>query len=199
MNAFKKPFIKWLLKIGAATALTLSMPAIGNSSNLVVDDFTNTSTNSLGLARLYMDDTMAGGKTSMSKDIKNGVLHVSGEIAPPRGQPGWASSILPLANMGEAHDASSYSGIKIRLMITSGTLSLSANSNEVTNFDYHASPILVPSDGQFHEVTIPFEQMKRAWSEQIQLNPKTLNSISIVAFGLQKGTFEFAVEEVSFY
>lgn len=69
----------------------------------------------------------------------------------------------------------------------------------MTNFDYHAAPVVVPQDGKFHELKIPFHSLKRAWSEQTQLNTKTISSVSIVAFGMQQGTFGFEVEEVSFY
>jgi hypothetical protein len=69
----------------------------------------------------------------------------------------------------------------------------------VTNYDYHAAPIAVAADGKFHEVKIPFESMKRAWSEQTPLNTATLNSLSIVAFSLQPASFDFELDEVSFY
>jgi hypothetical protein len=48
-------------------------------------------------------------------------------------------------------------------------------------------------------VKIPFTSMKRAWSEQTQLNTKTITSFSISAYGLQKSAFDFEVDEVSLY
>jgi hypothetical protein len=77
-------------------------------------------------------------------------------------------------------------------------LSLTANSTEIKNFDFHAS--LIPRKGdEFHEVRVPFGDMKRAWSEQTPLNPATIASISLVAVDLQKGAFAYDIDEIGFY
>ncbi len=83
--------------------------------------------------------------------------------------------------------------------VNKGNLSVSANSSEITNFDYHAAQVSRQSDGEFHEVRIPFSQMKRAWSEQTPLNTNTLTSLSLVAFDIQHGAFDFEIDEISFY
>ena len=69
----------------------------------------------------------------------------------------------------------------------------------MTNFDFHAAPVVRQSGGDFHEVKIPFASMKRAWSEQTPLDPSTLASISLVAFDMQSGSFDFEIDEVGFY
>ena len=135
----------------------------------------------------------------MTPEVSDGVLSVSGEIAPPRGQPGWASSVLILDPEGVPQDASRYEGIRLRIRINRGMLSVSANSTDVTNFDYHAAPIAVKADGEFHDVKVPFKSMKRAWSEQTKLNTKTIQSLSIVAFDVQNGAYDFELDEVGFY
>ena len=165
----------------------------------LVDDFSNAKDNNLNLPRQFMSDAVAGGKTQIQPTIAAGIMQVKGDIVPPRGQPGWASSILPLSAEGTPQDASQFSGIKLLVKRHSGNMTISANSTEVTNFDYHAAPIAVTADGKFHEVKIPFDSMKRAWSEQTPLNTATLNSLSIVAFSLQPASFDFEVDEVSFY
>ena len=76
---------------------------------------------------------------------------------------------------------------------------LGTNSTDVTNFDYHAAQVNAKADGEFHEVKIPFKSMKRAWSEQTALNTKTIASLSIVAFDIQKAAYDFELDEVSFY
>ncbi len=85
------------------------------------------------------------------------------------------------------------------MKINSGNISISANSTEITNFDYHSAPVVVKSDGKFHEVKVPFTSLKRAWSQQTTLNTETLASLSVVAFDIQKSTFDFEIDEVSFY
>ncbi len=81
-----------------------------------------------------------------------------GDIIPARGQPGWASTVLLLDPQGLPQDASAYDGIVLRVRLNKGNLSISANSSEITNFDYHAAPLICPSDGEFHEVKIPFSK-----------------------------------------
>ena len=165
----------------------------------LVDDFSDAQNNSLGIPRQFVNDTMAGGGTTTVQSVSEGVLSVKGEIVPARGQPGWASSLLLLDPQGLPRDAGAYEGVRLLVRVDKGNLSVSANSTDVTNFDYHAAAVTVASDGEFHEVKIPFASMKRAWSEQTPLNTRTISSLSIVAFDVQKGSFDFAVDEVGFY
>lgn len=173
--------------------------AIAGTLDPTVDDFSDPNTNSLGIGRQYIDDTTAGGQTTTIHSVDGGILSAKGEILPPRGQPGWASAVLLLDPQGLPQNASAYEGIRLLVRINKGNLSISANSSEITNFDFHAAQVSRQSDDEFHEVKIPFTQMKRAWSEQTPLNTKTLTSISLVAFDLQKGSFDFEIDEVSFY
>lgn len=165
----------------------------------LVDDFGDAQKNSLGFPRMFLDDRSAGGGTTTEQNVADGVLHVQGEIVPPRGQPGWASSIFLLDAQGLPQDVSNFEGIRLLVKVNEGNISISANSTDVTNYDYHAAAVTPKIDGEFHEVKIPFASMKRAWSEQTPLNTETVASLSIVAFGLQKTAFEFEVDEVSFY
>jgi len=152
-----------------------------------------------GIQRVSINDTTAGGKTTTELSVSSGVIKVKGKITPPRGQPGWSSLVLPLDPMGKSQDASQFTGIQLLVKVNKGNVSISANSAEVKNFDYHAAQVVVINDGKFHQVKVPFESMKRAWSEQTTLNTRALDSLSIVAFGLQRSDFDFEVDEVSFY
>ncbi len=178
-----------------------SSPSGGSTldSMVTVDDFSDTKKNSFGVERQFIDDTSAGGATTTSQQISNGILTASGEITPPRGQPGWASVVLILDPNGQPKDMSASEGIRLLVRVNQGNLSVSANSSEITNFDYHAATVTPPNDGAFHEVKIPFTDMKRTWSAQTALDPKTLVSISLVAFDMQAGAFDFDFDEVSFY
>jgi hypothetical protein len=179
--------------------LTFSSASFGGGLSPLIDDFSDATNNNLGIPRQFLNDTLAGGSTTTAQEVVQGIITAKGEIIPPRGQPGWASMVLPLDSQSLPKDASAFEGVRLLIKINSGSMSISANSTEITNFDYHAAPITVMADGKFHEVKIPFAAMKRAWSEQTPLNTKTINSLSIVAFGLQKSAFDFAVDEVSFY
>jgi len=179
--------------------LTFSSASFGGGLSPLIDDFSDATNNNLVIPRQFLNDTLAGGSTTTAQEVVQGIITAKGEIIPPRGQPGWASMILPLDSQSLPKDASAFEGVRLLIKINSGSMSISANSTEITNFDYHAAPIAVAADDKFHEVKIPFAAMKRAWSEQSPLNTKTINSLSIVAFGLQKSSFDFAVDEVSFY
>lgn len=193
--------IKQLLSCATLMLICVSAATTAQASSLptVVDDFSHETQNSLGIPRLFIDDTSAGGKTQTTHTFHQGRVNVTGKIIPARGQPGWSSTVLPLSIDNSGQDASNYQGIKLKVKLREGMLSVSANSSQITNFDYHAAPIAVAPDDKFHEVQIPFNAMKRAWSEQTTLNTTTLTSISIVAFGLKPSTFDFEVANVSFY
>lgn len=200
MNTFNSIKIKGLKPLAAALFLSIAGSAsAAGSLEKAVDDFSDAQRNNIGIERLFIDDTTAGGQTTPTYEITDGILSAKGEISPPRGQPGWASAILLLDPQGTPMDASQYEGIRLLVRVNKGILSISANSSEITNYDYHASTIARHADGAFHEVKIPFSSMKRAWSAQTKLNPSTLASISLVAFGMQKGTFDYEVDEISFY
>lgn len=189
-----------LLRCLPALALIASLEvSVAASPSALVDDFSNAQKNSLGIPRQFVSDTVSGGATKTEQSVSEGILTVKGQIVPPRGQPGWASSVLLLDPQGLPRDVSSFDGIRLLVKIEKGNVSISANSSEVTNFDYHSAVVAARSDGKFHEVKIPFASMKRAWSVQTPLNPKTISAVSIVAFDMQRGDFEFEVDEVSFY
>lgn len=199
MKAHALTAIYCLRNAGLAVLLAIPAPGLAETLSPLVDDFSDPQNNSLGIARQFVDDTMAGGSTTTSQNVSGGVLSVKGEIVPPRGQPGWASSVLLLDPEGLPQDASAFEGIRLLVKLNDGNISVSANSTDVDNFDYHAAPVVATRDGEFHEVRIPFATMKRAWSEQTTLDTTTISSLSIVAFGVQQGAFDFELDEVSFY
>ena len=185
--------------VAVVTCATILSPAIAGDLASTVDDFSDATKNSIGINRQYLDDTSVGGQTQTQYSVEKGVLSAKGQISPPRGQPGWASTVLLLDPQGQPQDASAYQGILLRVRVNKGNLSVSANSSEITNYDYHATQVIGQSGREFQEIEIPFAKMKRAWSEQTPLNTKTLTSLSLVAFDLQQGTFDFEIDEVSFY
>lgn len=199
MKFYSLKTLNLVKQLSLVVLLGFSCTSFGDSLNALIDDFNDTSNDNLGVPRQFLNDSISGGNTTTNHQVVQGVITATGEIVPPRGQPGWASMVLPLNAQNLPRDASAFTGIRLLIKINTGSLSISANSTEITNFDYHAAPIAVTADGEFHEVKVPFTAMKRAWSEQTQLNLKTISSLSIVAFGLQKGAFDFALDEVSFY
>jgi hypothetical protein len=184
-----------------STALLLAFSCFSFAGSLssVIDDFSDANNNNLGIPRQFLNDSIAGGGTTTEQGVSKGVIAAKGDILPPRGQPGWASMVLLLDSQNLPQDASAFDGIRLLVKINTGNISISANSAEITNFDYHAAPVVVTADGKFHEVKIPFTSLKRAWSEQTPLNTKTISSLSISAYGLQKSAFDFELDEVSFY
>jgi len=180
-------------------AVFLAPSVHANGAGPAVDDFSDPEVNDLGFPRIFVTDQSVGGQSSIVHTIENGVIEASGAISPPRGQLGWASIVLLLEVEGEAMDASAFDGIRMSIRIKTGNLSVSANSSEITNFDYHAAQVKRQSGEGFHEVRIPFSSMRRAWSETTPLNPATLASISLVAWDIQPGGFDYEVDDLGFY
>ena len=85
------------------------------------------------------------------------------------------------------------------MKVSKGILCVQVGSSEVTNFDYHTGAPIPGKRGEFQEVRIPFKDLKRAWSEQIPLNVKSITSVNLVSFGLSKETFAYEVDEIGFY
>lgn len=180
-------------------ALCLSASAFAAPTPSVLDDFSQPDATSRGTPRLTITDSSVGGGSHLEQRVAGGVLIATGEIVPPRGQPGWASLAFLLTPTGAAADLSRYTGIRLKVRMSRGFLSVSANSSEVDNFDYHAATVEPKPGEEFREVRIPFKNMRRAWSAQTKLNPTTITGISLVAVGLQKGKFSYAVDELGFY
>ena len=197
-NSTDRFVIARILVLGALLA-SFSGYASAAPLGPLVDDFGDADKNSLEIGRMYLDDTTAGGGTKVQHRVQAGVLSVSGQIEPPRGQPGWSSTVLLLDPKGGPRDASAYQGIRLKIRVTQGSVSISANSSKVTNYDYHAAVVTVPKDGEFHVIEVPFSTMQQMWSEKTKLDTRTLASISLVAFGVRKGPFDFEVDELSFY
>ena len=164
-----------------------------------IDDFSEPGRNSLGIDRMFFTDTTAGGQTTIEHTVEAGGFNASGTITPPRGQLGWASVALLLDPEGAPVDAAAFEGIRLKVRVKSGNLSVTANSAKVTNYDYHAAQVQAPADGEFHEVRVAFDDMKRAWSEPTALDPATLLSISLVSWDVRAGEFEYEVDDISFY
>lgn len=199
MNFFRYVCVTFGVVLIVAMPLMFSANGLAGETGLLVDDFSDAVASSLDTPRLFVDDTSAGGATDTRQEITDGVLSVTGVLSPPRGQPGWASAVLLLKPDGQPADIGSFDGVSLKLRIRSGNLSLSVNSTEVDNFDYHATQVVVPTDGEFHEVRLPFASLRRAWSPQTELNLGSIASVSIVAFGMRKGPVDFEVDEIGFY
>lgn len=191
--------MRQLFGLFAIAAMLLPVCAFANELPELVDNFNHQTQNNLGVQRQFMNDTVVGGSSESEVTVQGGKMQLTGNLIPPRGQPAWASSILLLDAQGKPMDASGYQGIRLKVKINQGLMSVSANSAEVENFDYHAAPVLIKADNKFHEVKLPFASLKRAWSEQTTLDTSTLNSLSIVAFAMQHSAYDFVIDEIGFY
>ena len=173
--------------------------ALAASAPAVLDDFSDAKRNSYGIERLLVDDKGLGGQSQATQKCANGVLTVEGELVPGRGVPAFISLPLLLSPDGKPRDLSGYEGIRLRVKIKKGNLSVQASSSEIQNFDYHSSAPILRKPGEFQEVRIPFKEMKRAWSEQTALNLKAITSVNLVAFGVARDAFAYEVAEIGFY
>ena len=180
-------------------ALANLLPAsVHAAAPALVDDFSAADHTTGGAGRLVIDDKGAGSQSHATQRCENGVLKVEGELVPGRGAPAFISVPLLLAPDGKPQDISAYKGIRLRVKLGQGPLSVQVSSADIQNFDYHAA-VVVAKRGEFVEVHLPFSDLKRAWSEQTPLNPKNVTSVNLVAFAMAKTAFAFEVDEIGFY
>lgn len=166
---------------------------------MLLDDYSDPTRNKLGVERLLIDDKSAGSKSQATQKCEKGVLSVKGELVPGRGAPAFISQVSLLKADGKPKDMSGYTGVRLRVKVIKGSLSVQVGSSEITNFDYHTSAPLAGKRGEFQEVRIPFKDLKRAWSEQVALNRKSITSVNLVSFGMAKDSFAYEVDEIGFY
>jgi hypothetical protein len=164
----------------------------------LLDDFSDLKRNKSGIERLLIDDKAAGSQSQATQKCESGVLTVKGELVPGRGVPAFISLVSLLSSDGKPNDLTGYEGVRLRVKVTKGILSVQVSSSEIQNFDYHSAPIS-GKRGEFQEVRIPFKTMKRAWSEQTVLNLKSITSVNLVSFGMAKDAFAYELDELGFY
>jgi len=183
----------------ATTGLAILSPAPARAAtSALVDDFSAADHTTGGAGRLVIDDKGAGSQSHATQLCKNGVLKVEGELVPGRGAPAFISVPLALTPDGKPQDISAYAGVRLRVKLVQGPLSVQVASTDIQNFDYH-SAIVAAKRGEFVEVRVPFNDLKRTWSEQTPLNTKSVTSVNLVAFGMAKTAFAFEVDEIGFY
>lgn len=182
----------------ALLLLVAGGPALRAGASALVDDFSNPAQTAHGAGRLLFTDKDAGSQSSATQRCENGVLVVQGELKPGRGAPAFISIPLLLSPDAKPADVSAYKGVRLRVRLTSGTLTVQVSSADIDNFDYHSAPVAAKR-GEFAEVRVPFADMKRAWSAQTALNLKLVTSVNFVAFGMAPGAFAFEVDEIGFY
>jgi hypothetical protein len=164
----------------------------------LVDDFSAIAHTTGGAGRFIVDDKGVGSQSRATQRCENGVLTVEGKLIPGRGVPAFISVPLVLTPEGRPQDISAYAGVRLRVKLVKGPLSVQISSADIQNFDYHAA-IVAAKRGEFVEVRLPFSDLKRSWSEQIPLNTKNVTSVNLVAFGMAKTAFAYEVDEIGFY
>ena len=182
----------------AATLAMLSPASARAVAPALVDDFSASDHTTGGAGRLVIDDKAAGSLSHGTQHCENGVLKVEGELIPGRGAPAFISVPLALTPDFKPQDVRAYTGVRLRVKLIQGPLSIQVASADIQNFDYH-SAVVVAKRGEFVEVRLPFSEFKRAWSEQTSLNPKSVTSVNLVAFAMAKTAFAYEVDEIGFY
>jgi hypothetical protein len=104
-----------------------------------------------------------------------------------------------LSPQGLPQDVSAYEGVRLRVKVKKGTLTVQVSSTDVDNYDYHTSAPMTRNPDAFQEVRIPFKTMKRLWSEQTPLNLKDVTAVNLVIVSMAKEEFAYEVDEIGFY
>jgi hypothetical protein len=190
-----------LLKLSLITVLCLicSLAVRAAVTPLLLDDCSDSKRNKNGVERQLINDKAAGSQSQATQKCENGVLKVQGDLVPGRGVPAFISQVSLLSADGKPKDLTGYQGVRLRVKVIKGILIIQVGSSEIDNFDFHGSAPLTGKRGEFQEVRVPFKDMKRAWSTQIALNPKTITSVNLVSFGMARDAFSYEVTEIGFY
>lgn len=165
----------------------------------VLDDYSDPQRSKTGVERVFVTDAGVGGSSKAVPVCTNGVLAVKGELSPGRGMPAFVSQVCLLAAGGMPKDLSAYQGLRVRLRGVQGVLAVQVATTDVKNFDYHTSSPLAVKPGGFQDISIPFKDLKRAWSEPTALNLKSVTSINLVSFGTARGSFAYEIDELGLY
>lgn len=200
MNSFvllRRLFARASVSLAAVVAFA-SSSLVAASAPALLDDFSDAERSSVGATRLLIDDKGLGSQSTATKVCADGSVTVKGSLVPGRGVPAFISFVLLATPDAKPRDLGAYEGVRLRIKVNAGMISVQACSTEVTNFDYHSSAIAVRG-AAFQEVRLPFKDMKRAWSGPTPLDLKTITSINLVAFGMAKGDFSYEVDEIGFY
>jgi hypothetical protein len=198
MNPLKNLSVRRWLNVSLFITIALSALSarVDAAVSAVLDDFSNAKR--FGGERPLVTDKDLGSQSHATQTCEAGVLAVQGELVPGRGVPAFISVPLLLASDMSAQDMSAYQGVRLRVKVKQGMLSVQVASADIQNFDFHSSPVAAKA-GAFQEVRIPFKGMKRAWSEQTPLNVKAITSVNLVVFGLGRDAFSYEVDEIGFY
>ncbi len=183
--------------LGALVFGLSPLHAAAPSVRPLIDDFAAAQRH--GADRFVVTDKDLGSQSTATQRVEDGRLIVQGVLIPGRGVPAFISVPLLLASGNQPQDASAHTGVRLRVKIVQGLLTIQVATADITNFDYHNSAPLTLKAGEFHDVRVPFSEMKRGWSEQTPLNLKAVTSVNLVSFGLAKGSFAYEVDEISFY
>jgi hypothetical protein len=197
------PFSRHLYATAIAVAVLFAIHAksarAATENPALVDNFSDAQVNSLAAPRVLITDKDIGGHSEATQSYKDGVLTVNGDLDPARGKPAFVSLVSMLSSDGLPHDMSKYQGVRLRVKVIKGMLSVQVSSADITNYDYHTSAPITRHPDQFTEVKLPFASMKRAWSEQVPLNLKAITSVNLVAVGMAKDSFAYEIDEIGFY
>ncbi|HUG11623.1 MAG TPA: CIA30 family protein [Opitutaceae bacterium] len=191
--------LPWLAFCILTGPLLLPLTMGGAGAPTLIDDFSNAEQTTAGAARPIITDKDIGGQSQATANCADGIFAVTGTLAPGRGMPAFVSVPLLLSTDAQPQDVSGREGVRLRVKIERGALSVQVSSTEIDNFDYHTSAPIVRKPGAFQEIRIPFSAMKRAWSEQVPLNLKTITSVNLVVAGMAPGAFAYEVDEIGFY
>jgi hypothetical protein len=123
------PFLRCSPLVPVALLLLATCgPALHAAAPALVDDFARSAQTACGAGRLLFDDAGAGSKSHATQRVENGVLVVAGELVPGRGAPAFISIPHLLTPDAKPQDASAYTGVRLRVKIVQGTLTVQVAS-----------------------------------------------------------------------
>ncbi len=193
-----------LHSLGPATfALVMTgimfLTPVSAAGDSIIDSFDAAELQPVGLPRMVITDAETGGKSTAATEFADGVMQVTGDLVPGRGTPAFVSIPLILAADGSETNLSNYTGVRLRVKLNRGSLTLQVSTSAVTNFDYHTSAPVTRKPDTWQEVEIPFDSMKQVWSTPTPLDLTKVTSINLVSAGMMPDAFAYEIDEIGLY
>lgn len=164
----------------------------------LLDDFEDEDlTSTLGTTWRVYRDAALGGKSTVDYAFSDGLLRVTGQIAPGAGSLGFIELMLPLDEHDAPRDVTPFDGVRVRIRVTEGEVLLKLRSPNVTNFDYHA--VILPASTAFQELVLPFSAFRQLWSAPVPWTGRQVAGITLSIGGTEAAPFAFEIDELAFF
>ena len=142
-------------------------------------------------------DTAWGGASTLRTEKQGGMLRVLGTMKAGKGMPGLAGISLQLDSLGTFYDVRGYEGIRLRIKVVKGTLTLKLLTAGVKNYDFHA--VAIAKKPGMQTLELPFATFRQLWSAQIPWSGMDMRGVALWVSGFGAEEYDFTIDSIELY